>query len=119
MPTTGNPVLNLSVFAVFVLITLYIVYRVSSRNVTASDYYAAGSSFTGAQNGVALSGDFLSAASFLGISGGIAAHGYDGFLYSVGWVVAWLYARYMNRNVDPGARDVEARYNDRMGGGVR
>ncbi|GAA3667817.1 cation acetate symporter [Lentzea roselyniae] len=90
MPTTGNPVLNLSVFAVFVLITLYIVYRVSSRNVTASDYYAAGSSFTGAQNGVALSGDFLSAASFLGISGGIAAHGYDGFLYSVGWVVAWL-----------------------------
>ncbi|ANZ35803.1 cation acetate symporter [Lentzea guizhouensis] len=90
MPTTGNPVLNLSVFAVFVLITLYIVYRASSRNVTASDYYAAGSSFTGAQNGVALSGDFLSAASFLGISGGIAAHGYDGFLYSVGWVVAWL-----------------------------
>ncbi|GLZ31044.1 cation acetate symporter [Lentzea sp. NBRC 105346] len=87
---TGNPALNLSVFAVFVLITLYIVYRASSRNVTASDYYAAGSSFNGVQNGVALSGDFLSAASFLGISGGIAAHGYDGFLYSVGWVVAWL-----------------------------
>ncbi|HEV7908299.1 MAG TPA: cation acetate symporter [Pseudonocardiaceae bacterium] len=88
--TTGNPAINLSVFGVFVLITLFIVYRASSRNVTASDYYAAGSSFSGAQNGIALSGDFLSAASFLGISGGIAVYGYDGFLYSVGWVVAWL-----------------------------
>jgi cation/acetate symporter len=86
----GDPVLNLSVFAAFVLLTLYVVYRASSSNVTASDYYAAGSGFTGAQNGIALSGDFLSAASFLGISGGIAVHGYDGFLYSVGWVVAWL-----------------------------
>jgi len=90
-PATGGSVaINLSVFAVFVLITLYVVYRASTRNTTASDYYAAGSSFTGPQNGIALSGDFLSAASFLGISGGIAVHGYDGFLYSVGWVVAWL-----------------------------
>ncbi|WNV84266.1 cation acetate symporter [Umezawaea sp. Da 62-37] len=88
--TGGSTAINISVFAVFVLITLYIVYRASSRNATASDYYAAGSSFTGPQNGIALSGDFLSAASFLGISGGIAVHGYDGFLYSVGWVVAWL-----------------------------
>ncbi|PRY29712.1 solute symporter family protein [Umezawaea tangerina] len=88
--TSGNTTINITVFAVFVLITLYVVYRASSRNATASDYYAAGSSFTGPQNGIALSGDFLSAASFLGISGGIAVHGYDGFLYSVGWVVAWL-----------------------------
>ncbi|PSL51068.1 cation/acetate symporter [Saccharothrix carnea] len=86
----GNTAINLGVFGVFVLITLYIVYRAGSRNATASDYYAAGSSFTGPQNGIALSGDFLSAASFLGISGSIAVNGYDGFLYSIGWVVSWL-----------------------------
>jgi cation/acetate symporter len=87
---TGSPTLNLSVFVVFVAITLFIVYRVSSSNRTQSDYYAAGSSFTGVQNGIALSGDFLSAASFLGISGLISVYGYDGFLYSIGWIVAWL-----------------------------
>ncbi|MBB5889134.1 solute symporter family protein [Kutzneria kofuensis] len=87
---TGNPLINLSVFVLFAAVTLYIVYRVSNGNATTSDYYAAGGAFTGAQNGIALSGDFLSAASFLGIAGGIAVHGYDGFLYSVGWVVAWL-----------------------------
>jgi cation/acetate symporter len=88
--TIGNPLVNLGIFLVFAAITLYIVYRVSSGHATASDFYAAGGGFTGAQNGIALSGDFLSAASFLGIAGGIAVHGYDGFLYSVGWVVAWL-----------------------------
>ncbi|MGW5054006.1 solute symporter family protein [Actinokineospora sp. NPDC004072] len=88
--TPTNQALNIGVFAVFVLITLYVVYRVSSRNATQSDYYAAGSGFTGGQNGIALAGDFLSAASFLGVSGAIAVNGYDGFLYSIGWVVAWL-----------------------------
>ncbi|MEU4807238.1 cation acetate symporter [Actinosynnema sp. NPDC023587] len=82
--------LNLGVFAVFAVITLFVLYRVGSRSARASDYFAAGSSFTGPQNGVALSGDFLSAASFLGIAGSIAVNGYDGFLYSVGWVVSWL-----------------------------
>ncbi|GHJ35526.1 cation acetate symporter [Streptomyces sp. TS71-3] len=91
-PAAGSPTLNLSVFLVFVFITLFIVYKATTRNQTTSDYYAAGSAFTGLQNGVAMSGDFLSAASFLGISGAIAVHGYDGFLYSVGWVVAWLVA---------------------------
>lgn len=87
----GNePMFNLSLFVGFVLITLYVVHRVSAGNKTTSGYYTAGSQFTGGQNGVALSGDFLSAASFLGIAGGIAVHGYDGFVYSVGWVVAWL-----------------------------
>lgn len=90
--TTGSPVLNLSVFLIFVVVTLLIVYKATNRNQTASDYYAAGSAFTGVQNGIAMSGDFLSAASFLGISGAIAVHGYDGFLYSVGWLVAWLVA---------------------------
>lgn len=89
-PASSNPVLNTTVFALFVLLTLYIVYRVSNRNATTADYYAAGSVFTGRQNGVALSGDFLSAASFLGIAGAIAINGYDGFLYSIGFLVAWL-----------------------------
>ncbi|WP_018681121.1 solute symporter family protein [Actinokineospora enzanensis] len=86
----GDPVLNTVVFGAFVLITLYVVYRVSSRNSSTADYYAADGGFTGLQNGIALSGDFLSAASFLGIAGAIAIHGYDGFLYSIGFLVAWL-----------------------------
>ena len=86
----SNPLVNTAVFALFVAITLYVVYRASSRNSSTSDYYAAGSAFTGRQNGIALSGDFLSAASFLGIAGAIAMHGYDGFLYSIGFLVAWL-----------------------------
>ena len=86
----GEPVITISVFALFVLLTLYIVYRVSTRNTTAADYYVAGGNITGAQNGVALAGDWLSAASFLGVAGAIAVHGYDGFLYSVGFLVAWL-----------------------------
>jgi cation/acetate symporter len=88
----GSPALNISVFAAFVAITLYVVYRVSNRHTSTSDYYAAGSAFTGSQNGVALTGDYLSAASFLGIAGAIAVHGYDGFLYSIGFLVAWLVA---------------------------
>ncbi|WP_245561460.1 solute symporter family protein [Actinomycetospora chiangmaiensis] len=88
----GNPYLNIGIFLGFVLITLLIVYRVSRSATTASDYYAAGSSFTGPQNGVAISGDYLSAASFLGIAGAIAVNGYDGFLYSIGFLVAWLTA---------------------------
>ncbi|MFC3454887.1 solute symporter family protein [Amycolatopsis speibonae] len=86
----NNPALNIAVFALFVAITLYVVYRASTRNSSTSDYYAAGSAFTGRQNGIALSGDFLSAASFLGIAGAIAIHGYDGFLYSIGFLVAWM-----------------------------
>ncbi len=88
----SNPALNISIFAVFVVITLVIVFRASRSNKTAVDYYAAGHSFTGAQNGVAISGDYLSAASFLGIAGAIAISGYDGFLYSIGFLVAWLIA---------------------------
>ena len=88
----GNPGLNVSIFAGIVAVTLFIVYRVSSRNTTTADYYAAGSMFTGRKNGVALTGDYLSAASFLGIAGAIAVHGYDGFLYSIGFLVAWLVA---------------------------
>jgi len=88
----SNPTLNISIFAVFVLITLVIVFRASRSTRTTTDFYTAGRAFTGPQNGIALSGDYLSAASFLGIAGAIAIYGYDGFLYSIGFLVAWLVA---------------------------
>ncbi|WP_428839394.1 sodium:solute symporter family transporter, partial [Amycolatopsis regifaucium] len=88
----SDPALNITIFAVFVAITLVIVFRASRNTKTASDYYAAGRAFTGPQNGIAISGDYLSAASFLGIAGAIAINGYDGFLYSIGFLVAWLIA---------------------------
>ena len=88
----GNVGWNIGIFLLFVVVTLYFVYRASRTNKTASDYYAAGRAFTGPQNGVAISGDYLSAASFLGIAGAIALNGYDGFLYSIGFLVAWLVA---------------------------
>jgi cation/acetate symporter len=88
----NNPVLNIAIFLAFVVVTLVIVLRASRNNKSAADYYAAGRSFTGPQNGVAISGDYLSAASFLGICGAIAVNGYDGFLYSIGFLVAWLVA---------------------------
>ena len=88
----GDPLINGGIFVFFVLVTLVIVFRTSRRARTAADYYAAGRSFTGPQNGLAISGDYLSAASFLGIAGAIAVYGYDGFLYSVGFLVAWLVA---------------------------
>ncbi len=88
----GNPTVNTGIFALFVVVTLLIVFRASRNNRTAADYYAAGHAFTGPQNGTAIAGDYLSAASFLGIAGAIAINGYDGFLYSIGFLVAWLVA---------------------------
>ncbi|GAA0508661.1 cation acetate symporter [Saccharopolyspora subtropica] len=90
--TSDNALLNIGIFALFVAVTLVIVFRASRNTRTASDYYAAGHAFTGPQNGVAIAGDYLSAASFLGIAGAIAVYGYDGFLYSIGFLVAWLVA---------------------------
>jgi len=88
----NDPVLNIAIFGAFVAVTLFIVIRASRNNRTAADYYAAGRSFSGPQNGFAIAGDYLSAASFLGICGAIAVNGYDGFLYSIGFLVAWLVA---------------------------
>lgn len=88
----GNPWANIGIFLVFVAITLYAVLRASRKTKTATDFYAGGRSFTGTQNGTAIAGDYLSAASFLGIVGAIAIYGYDGFLYSIGFLVAWLTA---------------------------
>ena len=92
MNVVGNVFVNVALFLTFAAGTLVVVYRVARGNRTASDYYAAGRAFTGAQNGVAIAGDYLSAASFLGIAGAIALNGYDGFLYSIGFLVAWLVA---------------------------
>ncbi|MCE3553978.1 cation acetate symporter [Pseudonocardia sp. RS11V-5] len=89
----SSPLLNISIFAIFVIITLAIVIRVSRKASSgAGDFYTAGGGFSGPQNGIAISGDYLSAASFLGIAGAIALYGYDGFLYSIGFLVAWLVA---------------------------
>jgi cation/acetate symporter len=90
--TVGSPGVNITIFLIFVGITLGIVIRASRNNRTAADYYAAGRAFTGPQNGIAIAGDYLSAASFLGIAGAIATAGYDGFMYSIGFLVAWLVA---------------------------
>jgi cation/acetate symporter len=84
--------ITISLFLVFVLITLGITIWASRQNRNATDFYAGGRSFSGFQNGMAIGGDYMSAASFLGIAGIIALNGYDGFLYSIGFLVAWLVA---------------------------
>src|SRR5262252_286034 len=81
---------SLVMFLVFIAITLGITYWASKRSAGASAYFAAGRQITAWQNGVAVAGDYMSAASFLGIAGLIAFFGYDGFMYSVGWLVAYL-----------------------------
>lgn len=76
-------------FLVFVGATLVITYWASKRNRSASDYYAAGGRITGFQNGLAIAGDYMSAASFLGISALVYTSGYDGLIYSIGFLVGW------------------------------
>ena len=80
----------LIMFLVFIAITLGITYWASKRSAGASAYFAASRQIKGWQNGIAVAGDYMSAASFLGIAGIIAFQGYDGFLFSVGWLVAYL-----------------------------
>ena len=80
----------LFMFLAFVAATLVITYFSAKKSTGASAYFAAGRSITGWQNGLAVAGDYMSAASFLGIAGMIAFKGYDGFMYSVGWLVAYL-----------------------------
>jgi cation/acetate symporter len=84
--------LTITLFLIFVAITLAITVWASRQTKTATDFYAGGRSFSGFQNGMAIGGDYMSAASFLGIAGLIALYGYDGFLYSIGFLVAWLVA---------------------------
>lgn len=84
--------LTITLFLLFVAVTLGITVWASRQTKTATDFYAGGRSFSGLQNGLAIGGDYMSAASFLGIAGIIALYGYDGFLYSIGFLVAWLVA---------------------------
>lgn len=79
-----------SLFGLVVLVTLGITYWASRRTHSAAEFYTAGRSLSGFQNGFAIAGDYMSAASFLGIAGLIALNGYDGFMYSVGWLVAYI-----------------------------
>ena len=88
----SDQALTSTLFLSIVALTVGITFWASRQNATTSDYYAGGRSFSGFQNGLAISGDYMSAASFLGISGAIALFGYDGFLYSIGFLVAWLVA---------------------------
>lgn len=81
---------SLIMFLVFIALTLGITYWASKRSAGTSGYFAAGRQIKGWQNGVAVAGDYMSAASFLGIAGIIAFQGYDGFMFSVGWLVAYL-----------------------------
>ncbi|GFH66452.1 MULTISPECIES: solute symporter family protein [Streptomyces] len=84
--------LIITLFGLFVVATLVITVWAGRQTKNAADFYAGGRQFTGFQNGLAVSGDYMSAASFLGIAGAIALFGYDGFLYSIGFLVAWLVA---------------------------
>ncbi len=93
---TGNPLINMGIFAAFVVITLLVVIKVTrDTEKKASSFYTGGASFSGRQNGLAITGDYLSAAAFLGVTGAIAVYGYDGLLYSVGFFVALLLALYL------------------------
>src|SRR5512144_805742 len=82
--------LTFAVFAAIISLTMYVTYLAAKRVKSASDFYTAGGGVTGMQNGWAIAGDYLSAASFLGIAGLISQYGYDGFMYSVGWLVAYI-----------------------------
>jgi cation/acetate symporter len=82
--------LTFAVFAAVIAVTMYVTYLAAKRVRSASDFYTAGGGVTGLQNGWAIAGDYLSAASFLGIAGLISLYGYDGFMYSVGFLVAYI-----------------------------
>ncbi len=76
-------------FLIFVVFTLGITYWASKRVRSRNDYYTAGGNITGFQNGLAIAGDYMSAASFLGISALVFTSGYDGLIYSLGFLVGW------------------------------
>jgi cation/acetate symporter len=93
-PISGEPRQSLNwiaigMFLVFVVATLAITKWAASRTKSTADFYAAGGGITGFQNGLAIAGDYMSAATFLGISGLVFASGFDGLIYSVGWLVGW------------------------------
>jgi len=94
MSLAGTP-LSIVIFALFVLLVLYLSYFFARRARSAAGYYAAGGQIHWAVNGISFAGDYLSAASFLGICGMIATLGYDGFLYSIGYLAGWVVALFV------------------------
>ena len=82
--------LTFAVFGAIIGVTMFVTYLAAKRVKSAADFYTAGGGVSGLQNGWAIAGDYLSAASFLGIAGLISLYGYDGFMYSVGWLVAYI-----------------------------
>src|SRR6218665_1250590 len=78
-----------AMFFVFIVATMGITKWAASKTKTAADFYTAGGGITGFQNGLAIAGDYMSAASFLGISAAVFANGYDGLIYSIGFLVGW------------------------------
>src|SRR5512143_692063 len=80
---------SIGFFFIIVVVTLCITYWAAKKTKTSKEFYAAGRSVSAAQNGLALAGDYMSAASFLGISGMVALKGYDGMIYATGWLVGW------------------------------
>src|SRR5512139_3055523 len=86
----GKPsAMSILFFFIIVGVTLVITYFAARKTKTSSEFYAAGRSVSALQNGFALAGDYMSAASFLGISGMVALSGYDGMIYATGWLVGW------------------------------
>jgi cation/acetate symporter len=79
----------IGMFAAFVVFTLFVTKWAASKTKSASDFYTAGGGITGFQNGLAIAGDYMSAASFLGISAAVMASGFDGLIYSIGFLVGW------------------------------
>jgi cation/acetate symporter len=79
----------ITMFAIFVAFTLYITKWAAARTKSAADFYTAGGGITGFQNGLAIAGDYMSAASFLGISAAVMVGGFDGLIYSIGFLVGW------------------------------
>ncbi len=88
--TIGTPTLSaILFFLIIVVLTLGITYWAAKRTRSVKQFYAAGRSVSALQNGLALSGDYMSAASFLGIAGMVSLKGYDGMIYATGWLVGW------------------------------
>ena len=79
----------IGMFGAFVVMTLFITKWAASKTKSAADFYTAGGGITGFQNGLAIAGDCMSAASFLGISAAVMASGFDGLIYSIGFLVGW------------------------------
>ena len=86
----ANKTITIGMFLIIIAITMGVVVWAAKQTKSAADFYTAGGGITGTQNGWAIAGDYMSAASFLGISGLISLYGYDGFMYSVGWLVAYI-----------------------------